>query len=197
MLKTESLDSKVIYVIGDSHALAFKNKLLTLPEYKINFLPKLLYVRGLSIENILNGQNIREEIKNLILESNLAAENNLPSSLSNNKIILNEQYATGIGFSNQNILFHCGELYVRAYLKNLVKQNETIELNDALKNHLNSSFTKIIDLYFNILTKLAAQFHFNISIHDICPPTPNDNDYESINGYSVPQKNKIIFLWII
>ena len=56
MLKTENLDSKLIYIIGDSHALAFQNKLLTLPEHKINFLPKLLYIRGLSIENILNGQ---------------------------------------------------------------------------------------------------------------------------------------------
>ena len=39
MLKTENLETKVIYVIGDSHALAFQNKLLTLPDHKINFLP--------------------------------------------------------------------------------------------------------------------------------------------------------------
>jgi hypothetical protein len=187
MLKTETLDTKLIYVIGDSHALAFQNKLITLPDNKINFLPKLLYIRGLSIENILNGQNLREEIKNLILQSNLAAENNLPSSLTNNKNILNEQYATGVGFSNQNILFHCGELYIRALLKNLIKQNETIELNDELKNQLRATFTKIITLYFNILKSLATQFHFNISIHDICPPTSNDNDFQSLNGYLVPK----------
>ena len=106
MLKTENLETKVIYVIGDSHALAFQNKLLTLPDHKINFLPKLTYIRGLSIENILKGQNLRNEINNLLIQSNLDVENNLPSSLSQTKHLI-EQYATGQGFSNQNILFHC------------------------------------------------------------------------------------------
>ena len=105
MLKSETLESKLIYIIGDSHALAFQNKMLTLPEYKINFLPKLLYIRGLSIDNILNGQNLRPEISHFLLQSNLVAENNLPSSLSEKKYVLNEQYATGQGFSNQNFLF--------------------------------------------------------------------------------------------
>ena len=187
MLKTENLDSKLIYIIGDSHALAFQNKLLTLPEHKINFLPKLLYIRGLSIENILNGQNFRGEVNNFLLQSNLVAENNLPSSLSNTRSILNEQYATGNGFSNQNFLFHCGELYVRHYMKNLVKSFGEIELTDQLKSKLNSDFAKIIDLYFNILKSLANQFHFNISIHDICPPTPNDDDFLNLNGYLIPK----------
>ena len=91
MLKTENLETKVIYVIGDSHALAFQNKLLTLPDHKINFLPKLTYIRGLSIENILKGQNLRNEINNLLIQSNLVAENNLPSSLSQTKHLI-EQY---------------------------------------------------------------------------------------------------------
>ena len=52
MLKKETLDSKIIYILGDSHALAFKNKMLSFSDYKINFLPKLIYIRGLSIENL-------------------------------------------------------------------------------------------------------------------------------------------------
>ena len=159
MLKSETLESKLVYIIGDSHALAFQNKMLTLPKNKINFLPKLLYIRGLSIENILNGQNLRPEINSFLLQSNLVAENNLPSSLSETKNILNEQYATGQGFSNQNFLFHCGELYVRHYLKNLIQQNEKLELNEELKIKLNNDFSKIIDLYFNILKVLRTPRH--------------------------------------
>ena len=94
MLKSETLESKLIYIIGDSHALAFQNKMLTLPKNKINFLPKLLYIRGLSIENILNGQNLRTEINNFLLQSNLVAEHNLPASLSETRNILNEQYSS-------------------------------------------------------------------------------------------------------
>ena len=188
MLKSETFESKLIYIIGDSHALAFQNKMLTLPNYKINFLPKLLYIRGLSIDNILNGQNLRPEINNFLLQSNLVAENNLPSSLSQTRNVLNEQYATGQGFSNQNFLFHCGELYVRHYLKNLIQQNDKLELNEQLKIKLNNDFSKIIDLYFKILKNLGNQFHLNISIHDICPPTPNDDDFFNLNNYLIPKE---------
>ncbi len=175
-MEIRSVQPKVIHVIGDSHALAFKRKNIELSELGMIFSTSVCYMRGVQPSTITPNGQLNPLLAQYLVKETLITPDGMPIALTDESAILSEQYATGTGFQSELVVFHIGEIYVRKYLGAL-DLAETID-----QEKIDSDFRLVIESYINSVKGIATSFGLASVVHEVCPPTADDSQFEKING---------------
>ena len=180
MHKYEINETKSIFIIGDTHSLAFKNKILNYPDYKLNIKTDVLCLDDLKTNNIVINGNLRKEIFDFFRENTLVDTKGTPTQLSEEIYSIRKHYLSRQSFDAPVLMFFCGE--------NDIKDLFRIMQNDSQTNtKLYSSITNLVTNYLNLFQSLKSLFKggIKISVHEICPPSSNDEEFININGFLV------------
>lgn len=183
-MKVESNYLKTIYVIGDSHALAFRNKSITISDLGLMYSTTVSYLRGFQPSYISKNGTLNPAIAQFIFEQGLISDDGSPAALTNDQLVLSEQYATGECFKTELVVFIAGEIYVRKYLSTLNNDDDL----DVAK--IEANFRTEIASYTGTISNMREAFGFTVVIHEITPPTADDIVFEKANGHSCPRERR-------
>jgi len=175
--------TKSFLVVGDTHTLAFKNKILNYPDYKLNIKTDVLSINGLKTDNIVINGSLRPEFFNFLKEHTIVDNKGFPVAMTEDIDSYRKHYLVRQPFDTQVILFYCGDNDIKDTLKILKNDSQ-------IKEKLNQIFTNIVNNYLEVIDnfrQLLGQT-LKIFIHDICPPTADDNDFLNANGFLVDKE---------
>ena len=136
-------ETKSIIIIGDTHSLAFKNKILNYSDYKLNIKTDVLCLDDLKTNNIVINGNLRKEIFDFFRENTLVDTKGTPTQLSEEIYSIRKHYLSRQSFDAPVLMFFCGE--------NDIKDLFRIMQNDSQTNiELYSSITNLVTNYLNL-----------------------------------------------
>ena len=176
-MEIRSVQPKVIHVIGDSHALAFKRKSIGLQELGMIFSTSVSYLRGMQPTTIISNGKLNQNLAKYLISEALITPDGKPIALSDEPAIVSEQYATGAGFQSEVVVFQIGEIYVRKYLG-------ALDLSKEIDwNKVESDFREVVESYIKSVSGMSKSFDLIAVVHEICPPTSDDSQFERINNF--------------
>lgn len=182
--KIHQVRPKVVHVIGDSHALAFKNKSIAYSEVSMIFSTSVAYIRGLRPDVLLENGRLNQQLAEYLVKERIITPNGKPISATDDRALLSEQYATGSGFEMELVVFHVGEIYVRKYLGTHLQNGEF----DKAK--IESDLSNIVESYVKDVFTIARNFGLTPVVHEITPPTADDSQFERINQFSSSREHR-------
>jgi hypothetical protein len=168
---------KTIHVIGDSHALAFKGKVLTTPDNDIAVISSVAYVRGLTATNMIVKNQFNPELGSYFVGVGLLGQDGVSLSMTTDVKLIAEQYATGSSFDRPIFVFNVGEIFLRKFLGTVYTLPE-IDLNEV-----SVKFRQIVTKYVDDIIRIREYFQCLPVIHEVCPPTANDETFRRINNF--------------
>ncbi len=183
-MNIHTVSPKTIHVIGDSHALAFKHKSISLPDLGMIFSANVSYIRGLQPDTILPNGKLNSGIAQFLINEGLISSDGRPAALTNDPAILSEHYATGECFQTELVVFNVGEIYVRKYLGTLSADDLS---ND---DKIESDFRSVIETYVGNISGMRRAFGLRVCIHELTPPTADDEVFKSVNKIAFPRKRR-------
>lgn len=188
-MKISVATPKTIHVIGDSHALAFKNKSIGLPDLGTTYSSKVCYVRGLQFDTLAPEGMLHKDISSYFLSNELVTSDGMPIALTDDAAVVSERYATGSGFQCELVVFHLGEIYVRKYLGTLFARGDLdAKVGELDEDRIETDIRSIAKLYVKAIAKLSTSFDLKAIVHEICPPTSDDAQFEKINNFRCSSK---------
>lgn len=183
-MNVKSVQPKTIHVVGDSHALAFKRKSIELSDLGMIFSTSVSYVRGIQPSSLAPEGQVHSELAKYFIEGGLITPDGKPLALTDNSAVIAEQYATGAGFQREIVVFHIGEIYVRKYLGSVFKGF------GAGLDDIETLFRAQVELYVRTVAGISRSFGFFAVIHELSPPTDNDDLFEKINGFRCSREHR-------
>lgn len=183
-MEIRSITPKTIHVLGDSHALAFKRRSVEIQDVGMIFSSGVSYIRGIQPDTLAPNGKLNPEIGQYLTREGLIAPDGRPVALSEHPGVIPELYATGQGCQNELVVFHLGEIYVRKYLGSLFVNNQFDA--DVIAN----DFRAIVIPYVQSVRAIMKSFDLVAIIHDICPPTGDDEQFEKINKFLIPSDRR-------
>lgn len=172
---------KTLYVVGDSHVLGFKGKSITLAEFGLVINTSVQYIRGLTAETLVSGQQIHPELAAFFLQQGIITKEGVRAAASADPVLIAEQYSGGMGFQRPLVLFNAGEIYLRKYLGSIYAK---ADVNFA---EIQAKFAEIVEKYLTDIKAIQDSFGVFATVHEICPPTGNDQLFKDANNFDCPR----------
>lgn len=180
MAQIEPSALKTVHVIGDSHALGFKGKCVSMPDYGIVVNASVEYIVGLTTDKLVENRQLRPEIVHYFLRNGIITKEGVKAAATADQMVIGAQYATGTGFHKPLVIFTAGEIFIRHYLGSLVAKGP-VRLSE-----IHEMFSVVTQHYARDVAAIRAKFGVYAVIHEICPPTADDAKFEEINKYRCP-----------
>lgn len=180
MARIETSTLKTVHVIGDSHALGFKAKSVSMPQYGIVANASVEYISGMSTDKFVENRQLRPEIAQYFLRHGIITREGVRAAATADSSVTGAQYATGMGFERPMVIFVAGEIFIRNYLRAAVAKGP-VKLSEA-----HEVFGAVVQNYVRDIVSIRASFGLYGVIHEICPPTADDRKFEEINKFSCP-----------
>lgn len=165
----------ILNIIGDSHALKFKNKVFNLPEFTCAYLTHSLAIKNGSAGLFANGE-LNQEVLGFLAAQDLIGEDGwVTNSEKNFDEYLSRRRIAGAPSVPDPILMIFGDSILRK----------------SLKNHAPESATDFQGQYVNLCAQLQKLTGARVFIHELDPPSSNEELFNEINGFYVESKEII------
>ena len=181
MALIEPAAPKTVHVIGDSHALAFKGKSISLPRYDMTANASAEYIPGFTTDGLIPNRQLRLEIVHYFFRHGIISKEGVRAAASADPLIAEAQYATGTGFDRPMVIFVAGEIFVRNTLQALLSKGP-VKLSEV-----HQTFRPVVEGYLGDVAAIRSKFGLHAVVHEICPPTANDARFEEANGFHCPR----------
>jgi hypothetical protein len=173
---------KTVHVIGDSHVLGFKGKSIVMSEFGLVINTSVLYVRGLTADKLVQGQQLHPELVNYFLQQGIITKEGVRAAASADAGVIAEQYSGGTGFQRPVALFCVGEIFIRKYL------GSVHERPDVSMSEIHAKFSEVAQKYLTDIKAIQSSFGIAAAVHEICPPTGDDGLFEAVNNFRCPRE---------
>ena len=211
---SESLEPLEFFFIGDSHSIAYNNLLFDSNNYtKRHIITKSAYLGGIQSVNILseNGK-IRTDIYSSLRHFGLISKYGEVLHISGSKASADINIASQSKRKVPVITFCVGEIDVRTtvlqqlgdrldfVLPSVRSSSSWLSTSDSGSVVSVQIIKKLIrDIYTPLLKALSQLTRAGFTrtyLHCLPPPTLNDAEFESINGYNYPRRlhYKVVYL---
>jgi hypothetical protein len=180
MARIDAAALKTVHVVGDSHALAFKGKSVSLPDYGLVVNASVEYVPGLTTDKLVTGRQLHPEIAQYFLRTGIITKEGVRAAATEDGVVIGAQYASGLGFQKPMVIFLCGEIFIRNTLGALLAKGP-LKLSD-----LREIFNTVVQNYIRDIVSIRTAFGLHAVVHEICPPTADDRKFEEINEFACP-----------
>jgi hypothetical protein len=181
MARIEPASLKTVHVIGDSHALAFRGKSISLPEYGMVVNASVEFIGGLTMDQLVTGRQLRPEIVNYFLRNGIITREGIKAAATTDSMVTGVQYASGMGFDRPMVIFIAGEIFIRNVLGAAVA-GPGVKLSEV-----HDRFRQVVEKYVTDVKSIQSSFGLTAVIHEICPPTADDAKFEEINKFACPR----------
>lgn len=192
-----------IYMIGDSHTLAFADLLFRDAVSGKAFVTRAKYCRGCSASRFRDEKGtLHPGVLAALVSENLLDENGQPMHRSETKSTESIEAALERAGSDPAIVFFAGDIDLRSvFLKQLGASNDfelpflapgleafpPVPNRQVVPTNLVIEFaTKLIHPFLSGVVALQQAGFANVFVHSLAPPTLDDAQFREINGYDCP-----------
>lgn len=165
----------ILNIIGDSHALKFKNKVFKLADFKCTYLTNSLAIKNGSAGLFANAE-LNQEVLGFLAAQDLIGEDGwVTNSEKHFDEYLNRRRVGGAPSVPDPILMIFGDSILRK----------------SLKNHAPESANEFQGQYVNLCAQIQKLAGARVFVHELDPPSSNEQLFQEINGFFVESKEII------